>query len=337
MSRDRIGTLTTLTTVGALLFAARIGLAQERPRPGKNAAPNPSDEPRLSDQAELARAAGLYEAGKYSQCAQEFRALLNPKSSRALHDPAVIEKARVYYAACLIGSGHPKEADEPLKRAVRANPQMKAPDSLMFPQVVIDHFLHVQDELRSEIQRAEQEQIRKAQAAHQRVEQEQKQHAARIAQLKELASEQQVIVKNRRWIAAVPFGVGQFQNRQPVLGWTFLASEVALGGAALTSMLLQSYYRSQALNPTKSAASLRQNDQAAQTVLTISSYSLLAVTAAGILQAEFAFVPEFKDGVRHRALPKALESAQNRTPNWSVTPSAAPLPGGAELGVVGRF
>jgi hypothetical protein len=333
MSRDRTATLRALTALAALLFAAR-GLAQERPSVDK-AVPKPADEPRLSDQAELARAAGLYEAGKYAQCAQEFHALLAPKSPRALHDPSVIEKARVYYAACLIGSGHAKEADEPLERAVRANPQMQPPDSLVFPQAVIDHFLHVQDELRSEIQRAEQERIQKAQAAHQRVEQEQKQRAALVAELKELASEQQIIVKNQRWIAAVPFGVGQFQNRQPVLGTTFLVSEVALGGAAITSILLQSYYRSQ--QGLKSAESLKQNDHAAGIVLDVSSYGLLAVTAAGILQAELAFVPEFNGGVRRRALPKALESAQNRSPNWSITPSAAPLPGGAEVGVVGRF
>lgn len=336
MSWDRIGRLKTLGLAVALLCAARPALAQRRSKTSKRALRS-SDEPHLSDSAELARAAGLYEAGKYARCAEDFRSLLDPRSSHRLHEPSVIEKARVYYAACLIGSGHPGQADAPLKQALRANPQMKPPDNLVFPQAVIDHFLHVQDELHAEIHHAEQERIQKAEAAHRRAQQAQKQRAARIAQLKQMASEQQLIVKNQRWIAAVPFGVGQFQNRQPALGWTFLVGEVALGGTALTSMLLQAYYRSQALDPTKSAASLRQNDQAAQTVLIVSSYGLLAVTAAGILQAELAFVPEFKGGVRRRALPKALESAKNHTPSWSITPSAAPLPGGAELGVVGRF
>lgn len=330
--RHHFGRAAALLGSVMVLCAPRVARAQHRPEASAS-----SDEPHLSDQAELARAAGLYEAGQYASCATQFESLLDPKNPHRLHDPAVIEKARIYYAACLIGSGHPDQADEPLKRALRANPQMKPPDNLVFPQAVIDHFLHVQDELRAEITRAEQERIKKAQQAHRKAELAEKERRARIAQLKQLASEEQIVTKNHRWLALVPFGVGQFQNREPALGWTFLVSEAALGGTALTSMVLELYYRSQAYDPTKSAASLRQNDQAAQTVLIASSYSFLAVTAAGIVQAELAFVPEFKDGVRRRSLPKSLESAKREVHSWSLAPSAAPLPGGAEFGLVGRF
>jgi hypothetical protein len=44
----------------------------------------------MSDEAELAQAVGLFEAGKYAQCADELAVLLDPKSREPLRDPEVI-------------------------------------------------------------------------------------------------------------------------------------------------------------------------------------------------------------------------------------------------------
>src|SRR5690349_3978036 len=59
---------------------------------------------RLSDEAELARIAGLYEAGKYRECNSELERLLDPLSKAPLKVAAIVATARVYWAACLMGA-----------------------------------------------------------------------------------------------------------------------------------------------------------------------------------------------------------------------------------------
>ena len=56
---------------------------------------------RLSDEAELARVVGLYEAGKYRECSEHIERLLDPIGKAPLRQPAIVENARVYWAACL--------------------------------------------------------------------------------------------------------------------------------------------------------------------------------------------------------------------------------------------
>jgi hypothetical protein len=67
-----------------------------------------------------------------------------------------------------------------------------------------------------------------------------------------------------------------------------------------------------------------------QTVLVVSSYALLGVAVAGIAEAQISFVPEFRT-TRRRPLPKR----EARAPTASLR--VVPQPGGATLGIVGRF
>jgi hypothetical protein len=76
--------------IGALaLCLATIVPAAAQPGPG-GASPAA-----LSDEAELERAIGLWDAGKFPECIKEFRALLGD-GDRKLEQPDVIEQARVY-------------------------------------------------------------------------------------------------------------------------------------------------------------------------------------------------------------------------------------------------
>jgi hypothetical protein len=153
------------------LGAPSIVLAQTKPAtraetitPAQDPAPTgdgPAPEV-LSDDAELARVVSLVEAAKYDQCAAELERLLDPKSKRLLKDPAIVETARVYQATCYIGLGKPDLADEPLRQAIRKNPQMRTPDSLLFPQRVIDRFISVRDGMVVELRAQEQAAIEKA-------------------------------------------------------------------------------------------------------------------------------------------------------------------------------
>src|SRR6185436_11505504 len=152
----------------AAVPASGAGIGPAKPKLAKPAAadstPNKKPDDRLSDEAELSRVVGLYEAGKYRECSNEMERLLDPLGKAALRQPGIIENARVYWAACLLGAGQAEAADAPLRAAIHENPQMKPPDSWVFPQPVVDHFLKVRDSLVNEIRAAEQARIMQAQA-----------------------------------------------------------------------------------------------------------------------------------------------------------------------------
>ncbi|MGC4086430.1 MAG: hypothetical protein QM756_00765 [Polyangiaceae bacterium] len=285
----------------------------------------------LGDDARLASVVTLYEAGKYVECASELSQMLAPDAARRLRDREVLENARIYQAACLIGSGNPQAADEPLRAAIRANIQMKPPDSLVFPPPVIERFLRVRQSLYEEIKKAEEQRVREArraaeeQAARARAEQK------RVEALERLASQEVTVVENRRWVALVPFGVGQFQNGDEGLGWVFLTSETVLAATALTSVAMQTQLQLEAsrLKNAGNNAVL----QTWHTLVVVTSYAFLGVAAVGVAQAQLGFVPETRL-VRQRALPPSLK---RKTSSVSLEPGVSATPSSVFLGVSGRF
>jgi hypothetical protein len=286
----------------------------------------------MSDEAELAQVVGLYEAGKYAQCVDELAQLLNPQSPEPLRESEVIATARIYHAACLIGSGRPDEANAPLRAAILADPQMKPPDSLVFPPPVIEQFLRVRETLHREIRRSELERVELARREAEERALRERAKDTRVLALEELASQETVIVRNRRWIAVIPFGVGQFQNGQTELGWVFLASEVALGATALTSLAMQTHFTLEAhrlKNPSNNAVLETWN-----TLLDVSAWGFVGVAALGVLQAQLAFVPETRE-VRPRPIPPRLRRTDAL--QLKVTPSVRANDHSWLLGVSGTF
>jgi hypothetical protein len=282
-----------------------------RPSTGSAAAGTPKKSSALlSDEAELTRVAGLYEAGKYLQCSTEIERLLDPTGHTLLRQPAIVESARVYWAACLLGVGESEAADAPLRAAIHENPQMKPPDSLVFPQPVIERFLKVRDSLINEIRAAEQARIRQAQAEARQRQQALERDRNRMRALEKLAEQETVVIKNRRWLAALPFGVGQFQNREAGLGTTLLVSQVLLSAASLTAVIVQSKLATQADELRRSGGTvdeerLQQSQRAWGTVKTVSFWAFAALAAGGIAQAQIEFVPEVREYHR-RPLPPGL-------------------------------
>jgi len=130
----------------------------------------------------------------------------------------------------------------------------------------------------------------------------------------------------------VPFGVGQFQNRDYVLGGVFLASEVLLAATAVTATSVELSLNAQAKGGAGlhgDVAQLNQNLQTANDVALIATGGLVLAAGLGILQANLGFVPEFPGGVRPRSKPKHV------LPDPTI--GVAPLNGGAALSVFGRF
>ncbi len=326
MSLSRI--CTSLGLLMVTLFASPLR-AQSAP-PAH--APVVAEQPRLNDTAELARVVSLYEAGKYGECADSFHRLLSADSPRPLHDLDVVESARIYHAACLIGIGQNQQADEPLRAAIRLNPQMKPPDSLVFPPQVIDRFLRVRETMFDVIRKAEDERVRQAQEqAHQQEERARKERL-RVAGLERLAQQETLITPKSRWLALVPFGVGQFQNGEKSLGYVFLTSEVLLAASTLTTLGVETHLILATSQTNEAAASNGSRMKDWHAALAYSAYAWLGVSVIGIVEAQLLFTPEQRQ-VRKRPLPVELRPQSA----FRIEPSAIPVPGGALLGVSGRF
>ncbi|MET0790702.1 MAG: hypothetical protein ABW061_04215 [Polyangiaceae bacterium] len=326
----------SLLVLGAVLFAPPLRAQAATPTPTPTptrSGPVISEPPRLNDTAELARVVSLYEAGKYGECADSFHDLLSPEGAHPLHDLDVIESARIYHAACLIGSGQNQLADEPLRAAIRQNPQMKAPDSLVFPPQVIDRFLRVRETMFDIIRRAEDERVHRAQELAKQQEERARKERARVAALERLAQQETLITPKTRWLALVPFGVGQFQNGEKSLGYVFLTSEVLLAATTLTALGVETHLVLATSRADKPEQSINGTLSDWNTALLYSSYAWLGVSVIGIVQAQLAFVPEQRQ-IRKRALPPELRP---ETSGLSLMPSAIPVTGGAVFGLSGRF
>src|SRR5689334_811306 len=77
---------------------------------------------RADDATGLERAKASYDAGRYAEGVERFREILNPGAPNALHEPTAIERARAYYAACLIALGRSEEGDAEIEKVIRNNP-----------------------------------------------------------------------------------------------------------------------------------------------------------------------------------------------------------------------
>jgi hypothetical protein len=344
-----------LISVGALL-PARVaaqappappaaGMAKPpaaKPNPTKPAGsattPKPKLGDRLSDEAELSRVVGLYEAGKYAECSSEIYRLLDPTGHHPLRQPSIVENARVYWAACLLGAGKDDEADAPLRAAIHENPQMKPPDSLVFPAPVVERFLKVRDSLVNEIRAAEQARIRDAQAEARMRQQRLAADRDRMHALEQLAQRETIVQRNSRAWAFIPFGFGQFQNREPGLGYALLVSQAALASLSLSSIIVQSQLETEAHELRRIGTvneALHQRTQSTWgTVRTLSFWGFAALAAGGILHAQLEFVPEFTE-TRSRPLPPSLAPAKPKPTEVGAAPYFDHTGGG--ITVIGRF
>ena len=328
------------TFAGVFWFLGAAAADESPERPDAAPARRPDrpqvEEERLSDEAELARVVSLVEAAKYEECAARLSHLLDPAGSRPLRQVTVVETARLYHATCLIGLGKNEQADEPLRDALRRNPEMRAPDGLLFPPRVIDRFLRLREELIGELRARSKEEIDRAQQEAAAKQKHDNDLWAHMLKLERLAREEVLIQHNSRFVAAVPLGVGQFQNGNGPLAWTFLASEVVLSAASISTAAVFSNINVQAARlqargqPPATDVNGRLRDW--HLAMTVSTYTLLGVVALGIVEAEVSFVPEVRR-VRQRPLPTP---AKDRAA-WLIRPDLAFGPGDVRVGVTGAF
>jgi hypothetical protein len=181
-------------------------------------------------------------------------------------------------------------------------------DPLAFPDEVAQLFSVVK--ARMAVERAQIEQERSRAAAQQAAQRDEvaKQQRAKLDRLVALASTEQVEEKHQRWLAVMPFGVGQFQNGHDGLGLVLAVSEGSLLAISLVTFLLHEDLRNQMPAPDR-----LDDARLAETVFRYTNQISLglfgAIAIAGIVDAQVRFVPS-RIYNRSRALPPDIEELQ---------------------------
>ncbi len=282
---------------------------------------------------EKARAA--YLARNYAEAEERLRALVDPKTG--LKDISLLSQARMYLAAVLLAQGKREPGAEAFEKLILEDPAFE-PDPLSFPGDVINTFFDVRVQLQERIRQAAQNSARLEAEKRARAEEERRKQEAWLATVKQLASEEKITVHNRRVVALLPFGAGQFQNREPVLGWMFLVSESALVLGTMITVPLFIYAdgrkNGQGANLEGKAQLYKERADTIYTVNLSLVGAFAAVAITGIVQANLAYVPEISE-TKKRELP----------PQSRLVPILAPvarsegsvIPQGGILGVSGTF
>ncbi len=285
-----------------------------------------------------------FDAGQYEEARGMFAAMLDPKATPCLPvaasaaercrltDPDIIERARTLYAAALVALKRDTEAEDEIATILRTNPNF-SPDPAVLPQEVLDRFTLVRARLRAELEAEAERRAQEERKENEATEKAKQDERRWLEALKKAAGEQLVVVKHSRIMAAVPFGVGQFQNGSNTLGTIFAISQTTAALTTIVSGQLFTYYAG--FNPTFATAAQRkelvQGQDISLMVNRIAFTTWAALSIAGIVQAQAAYVPD-KLYVMKRPLPPAPKA-----PVSFVMPTVTVSPHGASVGLMGTF
>ena len=287
------------------------------------------------NRVDVEKARAAYLARNYAEAEARLLVLVDPKAG--LKELSLLSQARMYLAAVLLAQGKREEATAAFEKLI-LDDSVFEPDPLSFPGEVINTFFDVRAQLQERmrqnaIDRARLEVERRALAEEERRKQE-----AWLAKVKQMAQEEKITVRNNRLLAFIPFGAGQFQNGESVLGWTFLVSEAALVLGTGVTIPMYAYARGRAedealANDIDRKAQLYQDRADNIRTLNLSlAGAFAAVAITGIVQANLTYVPERVE-TKRRDLP----------PISRITPVVSPLaraegsaiPAGVFVGIAG--
>ena len=336
----------------AALVAAVGAATPSHAAPGAPQPPVPVVAPGAFDeQAEFEKGRNAYRAQKYDEADARFIQMLDPEHG-TLHDKVLVRQARMYWAATRLAQHHDEDATG-IFETILTEDRDYEPDALAFPTEVVNAFIDTRSKLHAKLEALEREQFRRAAERRAREEAERQKEVARLKMLEKLAGEAEVTEKHSRWIALLPFGVGQFQNGQRGVGWFFLGAESALAIGGLVAVPVYYIDLANATNTYKSLP-LGQGQYIAQQYLNRANVArdvnlalygtLVAMVIAGAVQAEVAYVPD-PVRIKPRSLPDASPPGPTPVPPAvSFSFGGAPVAGpdgrgirGGTLGLTGTF
>lgn len=192
---------------------------------------------RANEFDDFQQARQAYDAGDYARSESLFSSLVGGEVPRLRNRSLVIESHK-YLGASYLFVGKPGAAEQQFERLLRMELDYVL-DPLAFPREVQVVFEGVRARLKAEKQAAAE---REAQAAADAALERQAAldaQQARLQRLRALAATERVHELNSRWIALLPFGVGQYQNDDRRLGLTLAISEGLLLGTHLTTLAIR--------------------------------------------------------------------------------------------------
>ncbi len=243
---------------------------------------------RADDLSEFEAARSRYDRHDYKRAVDAFKGLVGGDPPRITNALLVLE-SRKYYAASLLFVGANEEARLQFRLLLLQEPDY-ALDPLAFPTDVVALFESVKGQMRKEIDRRREAELQEQRAAAQEAEANRLKQRENMARLRGLAEDQTIEVRNSRWVATVPFGIGQFQNGQRGLGVALAMAETF---AAVTSVV--TYFGHQGMIGDHATASnssdLAQRERIWRGANWASFGTFAVLAAAGIIDAHVRFVP----------------------------------------------
>lgn len=251
-----------------------------------------------------------YDKQSYSKAARGLESLVGGVVPRAVN-PVVRLEARKYLGATYLFLGKKEAAREQFRLLLEEDPDYDI-DPVAFPGAVVQTFQELQEEVSAErARRAALERARKKRERSEEVEDLIRQQQ-RIEALEKLAREQTIEKVNSRWIAAIPFGAGQFQNENRKLGIMFATTESAFLAASIATFIGHNSLRDENPGPSEIDRA-RRVEKALRIGNWVSVGALLSFAIAGVVEAEVRFRPVIRSS-RPRELPDELRGPQSSGP-----------------------
>jgi tetratricopeptide (TPR) repeat protein len=251
-----------------------------------------------------------YDKQNYAKAARGLESLVGGAVPRATN-PVVRLEARKYLGATYLFLGKKDAAREQFRSLLAEDPDYDI-DPVAFPEAVVQTFQEVQEKVAAE--RARKDALAAARRERERTNEVEDliRQQQRIQVLEELAAAETVEKVNSRWIAALPWGIGQFQNQDRKLGIMFAVTEAAFMAASIATFIGHNSLRDE--NP---AANEIERAQRVEKALRIGNWvsvgAFLSFAVAGVIEAEVRFKPVIRT-TRQRELPDDIESPQTTGP-----------------------
>ena len=241
-----------------------------------------------------------YEKQNYTKAAKGLESLVGGVVPRA-QNPVVRLESRKYLGATYLFLGKKDAAREQFRLLLGEDPDYDI-DPVAFPEAVVQTFQEVQKEAAAE--RARKTALEEARQKRERADELEGliSQQQRIQMLEELAATETVEKVNSRWIAALPFGIGQFQNEDRPLGIMFAVTESAFLVASIATFIGHNSLRDE--NPAPSEIErARRVERALRIGNWVSVGAFLSFAVAGVIEAEVRFKPVIRT-TRPRELPE---------------------------------
>ncbi|MBW2546242.1 MAG: hypothetical protein JRE82_03220 [Deltaproteobacteria bacterium] len=247
-----------------------------------------------------------YDKQNYAKAARGLESLVGGVVPRATN-PVVRIEARKYLGATYLFQGKKDAAREQFRSLLEEDPDYDI-DPVAFPEAVVQTFHEVKKEVSAEIARQDALEAARRKREHSDEVEELIRQQQRIQELEELVATETVEKVNSRWIAALPFGIGQFQNEDRKLGIMFAVTESAFLVASIATFIGHNSLRDE--NPTPDQLERAERVEKALRIGNwVSVGAFLSFAIAGVIEAEVRFKPVIRT-TREREQPEDTEIPQ---------------------------